>query len=552
MAIVKEAYKALEAVVGAKYLSDDPVICEGYRSGPGGYEAGTGYEKVMTKIPGAVIMPKTTEETQSIVKICNRYMVPYLPYSTGFYGPRSHPHIENALLVDLKRINDFEFDEKHWYVNVGSGVIYAQFQEECMKRGGYGVIGGGGAQASVIANLIGDGWSPLSHRIGLPHRRILGTEMVLPDGEILKTGSLAGGDDPFWGDGFGPDLRGLLRGYTGLRGCLGIVTKMAVKVLPFQPERLEPTGISPDTALALPEKRVKWINYIMPSKDAQVKAMYEIGKAEIGGAVTKVPLFWRHIAKAECKEDFWDTWLKETPETVANFHIVRVLLIGFTSAEQLEYDERILNDIMAELGGKPRRTKPSDESWIKNADSAGMWLMCGSYVSVDYVIETLKQATEHGQVYADLKKKYEPPLMPDHGDPGWFQSFELGYQGYSEFLIYWDQDEDTDPVDQFYLDTSKMNIKHRFYTSLLGPHQPMYLTGPKYGPNYHDWMLKIKEEFDPLWVCHPPVPFSHDEFVNRAPWMHKMRDWKRPKKLPYPKWLEKSMDEETKAFRAKK
>ena len=36
MAIVKEAYKALEAVVGAKYLSDDPVICEGYRSGPGG------------------------------------------------------------------------------------------------------------------------------------------------------------------------------------------------------------------------------------------------------------------------------------------------------------------------------------------------------------------------------------------------------------------------------------------------------------------------------------------------------------------------------------
>ena len=40
MAIVKEAYKALEAVVGAKYLSDDPVICEGYRSGPAGYEAG--------------------------------------------------------------------------------------------------------------------------------------------------------------------------------------------------------------------------------------------------------------------------------------------------------------------------------------------------------------------------------------------------------------------------------------------------------------------------------------------------------------------------------
>jgi len=125
--------------------------------------------------------------------------------------------------------------------------------------------------------------------------------------------------------------------------------------------------------------------------------------------VTKVPLFWRAIAKAESKEEFWDLWLKETPQTVADFHIVRVLLIGFTSEEQLTYDENVLNDIMMELGGQPRRTKPSDESWIKNADSAGMWLMCGSYVSVDYVIETLKQATEHGPVYAELKKKYTLP-----------------------------------------------------------------------------------------------------------------------------------------------
>ena len=113
--------------------------------------------------------------------------------------------------------------------------------------------------------------------------------------------------------------RGLLRGYTGLRGCLGIVTRMAIKTLPFQPERLEPSGISPNTALVLPEKRIKWINFIVPSKEAQVKAMREIGHAEIGGAVTKVPLFWRAIAKAESKEDFWDIWGKENEQTVANF-----------------------------------------------------------------------------------------------------------------------------------------------------------------------------------------------------------------------------------------
>jgi len=532
MAISKEAYRVLEAIVGEDYISSDPVVCEGYRSGPGGYEAGLGYERVMTKVPGCVIMPLTTEEVQKIVKVCNRYKIPYVPYSTGWYGPRSHCHVENEVLVDLKRMDDFEIDEKHLYALVGSGVIYSQLQEEAMRRGCYIIVGGGGSQCSAIANMLGDGWSPLSYRIGLPHRRILGTELVLPDGELVKLGSLAVGDDPFWGDGFGPDLRGLLRGFTGLRGCLGIVTRMAIKLLPFQPEKLEPAGISPNTTLQLPPKRVKWINFTMPNKETMKKAMFEMARAEIGAGVTKVPIFWRAIAKASCKEEYWDIWSKESEETISSFHLLRVLLVGFGSEEQMEYEEGVLNDIITELGGEARRTRPTDESWFKNADSAGMWLMCGGYVSVDYVIETLEHAIPHGENYAELKRKFTPPLMPDYGDPGWFQSFELGHQGYSEFLVYWDPDLNTDGVDHFYLETSKENIRKRFYTSLLGPHQPLYLTGPAYGPNYHKWLLKIKDEFDPSFLCHPPVPLAHDQFVERAEWMRPMKDWESPKFAP--------------------
>ena len=57
MRISKKAYNALESVVGPKYITDDPAVCEGYRSGPGGYESGLGYEKVMTTIPAVVILP---------------------------------------------------------------------------------------------------------------------------------------------------------------------------------------------------------------------------------------------------------------------------------------------------------------------------------------------------------------------------------------------------------------------------------------------------------------------------------------------------------------
>ncbi len=529
MTIPKGAFTVLESIVGPEHISDNPVICEGYRAGPGGYECGAGFEKMMPTIPACVIMPRTTEEVQKTVRVCTRYRIPYVPFSTGFMGPRSHPNVPGALLIDLKRMTDFQIDEKHLHATVGSGIIYSQLQEEAMKRGAYVLVGGGG-QVSVVANMIGDGWSPLGYRVGLPHRRILGTEIVMPDGELLKIGSLAyPGDDPFWEEGPGPDLRGILRGFTGLRGCLGIVTKVTLKLLPFQPEKLEPRGISPDTHLELPEKRVRWINFTMPSKEAVVKAMFEIGKAEIAGAVTKVPLFWRVIAKASNKEEFWQLWLKENEQTIKNFHILRVLLIGYTSEEQMEYDERVLTDIITELGGQGRRTKPTDESWFKNADAAGMWMMTGAYISVDFSLDSIGQAVHQGAAFAASKKEFTPPLMADYGDPGWFQSFDLGHQGYSEFLTYFDPDEDTNPVDQFYLEAAKINIRDRCYTALVGSVQPISLTGPAYGPNYHKWLLALKNEFDPQWLSHPPVPLAQEEFVEKAEWMRPLKDWEAPK-----------------------
>ena len=54
-----------------------------------------------------------------------------------------------------------------------------------------------------------------------------------------------------------------------------------------------------------------------------------------------------------------------------------------------------------------------------------------------------------------------------------------------------------------------------------------------YGPNYHEWLLKVKDEFDPLWVCHPPVPLAHDEFVDRAPMDESDERLGKPEKTPY-------------------
>jgi hypothetical protein len=95
---------------------------------------------------------------------------------------------------------------------------------------------------------------------------------------------------------------------------------MAVKLLPFQPST-DTDSASPNTSLSL--LAASWINYQMPSKDAQVKAMFEIGKAEIAGAVTR-SLFWR---VGESKEEFWEIWGKRT-KTPSRTFISCVSLIG--------------------------------------------------------------------------------------------------------------------------------------------------------------------------------------------------------------------------------
>jgi glycolate oxidase len=526
MGIEKEAFGVLQDIVGPEYISEDPVDMEAYRGGPEGYEASMGYGKVMSRYPGAVIMPKTTEEVRKIIQICNRYGVPYIPVSTMWWLAHAVPHVEDALLIDLKRMDKLEIDEEQMYAVVEPGTIYSQLQEEAMQRGLYITVPGGGSQVSVIANHINCGFSPLNYRNGLPSRRLLGVEWVLPDGEILRTGSLAFGEDFFWGEGPGPELRGILRGASpGWIGAFGVCTRMAVKLFPFQPEKLEPTGISPNTTLQLPTKRMRWINFSLPSRDALVEAMYRVSEAEVGAAMTKVPVFFRVIARAQSKEEFWELWNKESEESLANFHVLRILLVGYTSEEQLEHEERVLMDIMEELGGKARRTKPTDESWFKNADSAGMWVMTGGYISIEYCHETIESAVRQGEDFAELKQRYTPPLMVDYRDPGWFQSVELGHSAYFEFLIYYDPDEDTMKADHCYVEAEKLNIEKGYWTSFLGSNQPVRLTGPAYGPNYHLWMMKIKDAFDVNSLSNPPAPFDHDEFVERAEWMHSIKNW---------------------------
>jgi FAD/FMN-containing dehydrogenase len=85
MAFTEVAYKALQDVVGDENVTNDPALCQAYSRVqwlPGGVLQ---REKCgLNMRPACVVMPGSTEEVQSIIKIANRYSFPFIPRGSGF------------------------------------------------------------------------------------------------------------------------------------------------------------------------------------------------------------------------------------------------------------------------------------------------------------------------------------------------------------------------------------------------------------------------------------------------------------------------------------
>jgi glycolate oxidase len=213
MSLPASIYQNLENVVGPENLSDKPHILAAYR------HISPQNQSAPSVSPAAVIMPGSTEEVQSIVRICNRYHIKYFPqvslFSTG------SPAFSDALIINLRRMNRIlEINETDRYAVIEPAVRHTQFKPEVLKRGLNYPTASVGPSCSVLANFVASGDHHVQHSFSRVSRYLLGIEWVLPTGEILRVGSLANDAGWFCPDGPGPSLRGLVKGWSGWRGNL--------------------------------------------------------------------------------------------------------------------------------------------------------------------------------------------------------------------------------------------------------------------------------------------------------------------------------------------
>jgi hypothetical protein len=420
------------------------------------------------------------------------------------------------------------------YAVVEGAPIVAQLAAECYKRDLYYMVPGGGGQCAVIGNFHVQGQGIFCYRMNpWTERRCNGAEWLTPEGDLVTMGALQNGEEnAFIGGDPGPELIGLIKGQIAWWGCMGITTKLALKLYPFQPEGFAPEGVGTKTVVALPP-RVRYQNYTLPTEEDLVESMRKISREQVCGAMNRVPAFWRTIAKAKGRQAFWDLWDKMTYEEVENTHILRVLFIGYTSLKQLEYDVQVVEDIIVkEHGGTARRTRQTDEGTFLYANVTGMWSMTGYYASAVVGSESARSTLSTEFELADRieEEPYKSIYLPEYRERPWYSPFGFNRAIYSEFMQYPDSQK-VDPRDRkFDPELTALNIEWMesvcVGTQMKYGFQGLFGNGIlnsalELGPtkhNYHVWVDRIHDEFDPYNLANPPSLRAIDALLNLAPW----------------------------------
>ncbi len=364
MTLPQNVYKALEDIVGPQNISDDPAVLDSYRYSLAHTAIHLGpFYDTFTPRGAAVLLPGSVEEVQAIVKLCNKYKIKFKASST-FWSAQGYPSEDGVIQLDMRRMDRIlEIDEKNMFAVIEPGVIGATLQAEAMKVGLNTHIPGSGCSCSPLASATSYfGSGPSNLYGGWYYENLLGVEWVMPTGEIMRTGSLGSGCGWFCGEGPGPSMKGVFRGFLGAKGSMGVFTKCAIKLFAWPgPASLPVEGIIPAYRVSLPET-FKAYTLAFPSWKAWADAAHMIWDAGIGYlAHRQFNMFGRDLKYAMVKilTDPTKTLgdlekLLEDPEvqrvTEESKRDFQIVLVGMTPRD-MAWQERALDEILARTGG---------------------------------------------------------------------------------------------------------------------------------------------------------------------------------------------------------
>lgn len=226
---------ALRKVVGTEWIfvSDEDLIP---------YHDAYAFAAGPQHVPGAAIAPSSVEEVQAILRVANEHKLPVWPISRGKnygYGAAA-PRMAGTIVLDLgrmRRILDVDVARGTVLLEPGVGFfdLYEYLERERIPL--WASMPGNGT-GSVLGNALeyGLGYGPHGDRAA----NLVGMEVVLPNGDLIRTGMGAMSGSPCWNlfkYSYGPSWDHMF-----MQSNFGITTKAGVWLMP-QPEAALELGL---------------------------------------------------------------------------------------------------------------------------------------------------------------------------------------------------------------------------------------------------------------------------------------------------------------------
>jgi len=323
-------------------------------------------------------------------------------------------------------MDNVSVDAKNMLAVIEPFAIGAVVQAEVMKNGLNCNIAGVGGSSSILAGSAGwNGMGPSSISMGTASENILGVEWVLPDGEIVRTGTLGSDGDWFCGEGPGPSFRAIFRGRAGTAGTMGVCTRMAIRLHPWPGPKWIPVRGTAPAYFTDGLDCLRAYTVCFPDWDAYAEGFRLFYESDICYlAHRQFNLFGRDL-KTSMLEIFTHPELqfRDIPRLTEDPYIkeqndqmnvdVQIVIAGLTERD-LDYKEKAFDAILKQLGAHKSEyyLQPDIEDFVKLyllrlARKNYNFALCSSYEGNFGLSPNVFVAAPLMEEAAALKRKWE-------------------------------------------------------------------------------------------------------------------------------------------------
>jgi glycolate oxidase len=182
------------------------------------------------QIPEAVARPRSTTSVSAVLRFAHEHGIPVTPRGAGYGYVGGCVPARGGLVLSVERMNRIrEINDRDFVAVVQPGVLTQQLQDAVEKRGlFYPPDPASRADCSLGGNIATNAGGPRCLKYGVTRDYVLGLEVVLADGTVVRLGSRTHKNKT------GFDLGRL---FVGSEGLLGVVTEATFKLLPLPPYR---------------------------------------------------------------------------------------------------------------------------------------------------------------------------------------------------------------------------------------------------------------------------------------------------------------------------